>query len=233
MQVTLALASALAALLALAGPARAQEAPGKEESRAPAPAGAFFRSGRVSFWGDPKSSKPDRSEAQGAPVESLWAEPIRLPDGRVSVYVPPAPVLRFMEDPTRETGEKYLAWQQERMRRIKAAIEVLRTIHTERQKDDKESPQPGDVEILYFKRDGCPWCREEDKVLAALTKEHPALKVRTATASEAPELWKEYGVTAVPTLVVRTPTGKAAVFRGFTPAAKILEALQEASRENK
>lgn len=243
MQVTLAFASVLVALLSLVAPAQAQDG----QARAPARADAFFRADRVNFWGELKSSKPQR---EAVPVESIWAEPIRLPDGRVSVYVPPAPVLGFMENPTRETGEKYLAWQEARMRRIKAGIEILRAIQAERQKNGSapeqsapEPPQPvnaGDravpspaAEILYFKKEGCPWCREEDKVLAALTKEHSALKVRTATPAEAPELWKEYGVTAVPTLVVRTPAGKAVMFRGFTPVAKILEVLQEASREEK
>lgn len=231
MQVTQALTFA-APLLVLAGLARGQEASTKQEAPPPQ-AAAFFRVGRVSFWGDLKQSKRDRLEAEAAPVESLWAEPIRLPDGRVSVYVPPAPVLRFVESPSRETGEKYLAWQEERMRRIKAAIEVLRAIQSERQKGVEAPPAAQDVDVLYFKKDGCPWCREEDKVLAALTKEHPGIKVRTATQAEAPELWKEYGVGAVPMLVVRTPSGNATVFRGFTPAPNILEALQEASRDKR
>ncbi len=185
---------------------------------------ALFRAERINFWGETKTRPPsDRTE------ESIWAEPIRTPDGRVSVYVPPKPVLAFLEKPSREMGEKYLAWQEERMRKLKAAIEVLKKIQAERGAAAGRSPEG---EVLYFKREGCPWCREEDKVLAQLTKDHPRVKVRPVSPTEAPELWKEYGVTVVPTLVVKSPQGKAVVLRGFTPSARILTAFQEVPRDN-
>ena len=101
--------------------ALAQETPTAEATPR---AGGFFRAKRVSFWGDapladkkPESSRPEK--------ESIFAEPIRLPDGRVTVYVPPKAVLDFLETPDEESGKAYLAWQRARMEKLSRAAEIL------------------------------------------------------------------------------------------------------------
>jgi hypothetical protein len=115
------------------GTALAQEGPPAAPPRAeprraePSSGTGFFRERRVLFWGEipqersPKSSPP----GQAGDVESVWAEPIRTPDGRVSVYVPPKRVLEFLETPSEENARAYLAWQRERMEKIVRATEVL------------------------------------------------------------------------------------------------------------
>jgi len=202
MQMTI--AAAATALMAL--PAWGQEA-------------AFFRRERIDFWGDAKSAPPP-SAAQ----PSIWAEPVQSPDGRTAIRVPPPPVLAFLENPTRETGAKYLAWQEERMRKLKAAIEVLKDLQA------SKAGRPSG-ELLYFKKDGCPACREQDEVLARLTRDHPGIKVRPLLPREAPDLWKAYGVSAVPTLVAKGANGKAAVLRGLAPQERLLAAFQEVSHD--
>ena len=98
----------------------AQEKPADPEPR---PGGFFREKMRVSFWKDePKTETPGSAPGQ---VESLWAEPIRLPDGRMTTYVPPKQVLAFLENPTEESGLAYLAWQKERMAKIARASEIL------------------------------------------------------------------------------------------------------------
>jgi hypothetical protein len=81
----------------------------------------FFSQKAVSFW---REETPARTAAT-SPGESIWAEPIRLPDGRFSTYVPPRQVLEFLENPTRENARKYLDWQSERMEKIRKAATIL------------------------------------------------------------------------------------------------------------
>lgn len=109
----------------------------------------------------------------------------------------PAPVRRLLEAPSPETAKAYLAWQGERLRRLRAAVEAV------------EDLRPAG--ILYFGREGCGWCEKEEVELEGL----PVIRVPAGSAA-----WEEYAVTTTPTLVVR---GK--VFRGFTPRAAILKEL--------
>jgi hypothetical protein len=222
--------------------ALAQEKPADAPSRT----GGFFGPRvRVSFWKE--DPKPEATGSTAGQTESLWAEPIRLPDGRMTTYVPPRQVLAFLENPTEEAAFAYIAWQKERMTKIARASEMLSRL-TEKLKADgggtgdqrtapPEHPHepkaaapppakaPASGEILYFKKEGCPHCRHEDGELAALQAEHPGLKIKVLTPGEEENVWKAFGVEVVPTLIVSRPGGKSSVFRGFTPRASILSAL--------
>lgn len=241
------LASAVALLQEpVAGPVR---------NAAPGPAG-FFRRGLVDFWGD-KSAALARAAVgpAGGSRESIWAEPIRQPDGRMSVYVPPKPVLRFLEAPSRDSAREYLAWQEERAKMLKTAMEILRDIRDEKlgaaPPHAEASPQATStafahsphtsspataakpippVEILYFKKKGCPWCAEEDKALGELTATRPEIRIRVATPESDPQLWAEHGVKVVPTLVIPAPAGRKVTLRGYMPAGQILRVLEEVNR---
>ncbi len=68
------------------------------------------------------SAKPPQAE------ESLWAEPVRGPDGQLRVYLPPKPVRDFLEKPTPESARAYLAWNQARMRQMDEAVNVMRDV---------------------------------------------------------------------------------------------------------
>lgn len=208
-------------------------------------AGAFFREAAVDFWGDRKSAEAARAASEAmTSTETLWAEPMKLPDGRTTIYVPPKAVLGFLENPTRENATAYLAWQEARMKKLKAALALLRDIKAERtgppspesHQHDPDAPTrltaptvPG--EILYFKKKGCPWCLEEDRALAAVLRARPDLKVRTIALEEAPELAKAFDVTVVPTLVIPARGGRNVVLRGFVPASRLLRVIEEVNRD--
>ena len=110
---------------------------------------AFFAQHRVDFWKD-GSAEPKPPPTMN---ESIWAEPVRLPDGRFTTYVPPRPVLEFLERPTRENGAKYLEWQSERMEKMRKAASIL----AEMQRNSVEKPRIPDgapLSITYFKKAG-------------------------------------------------------------------------------
>lgn len=192
-------------------------------------------------------------------VESLWAEPIRLPDGRMTTYVPPRQVLSFLENPTEEAALAYLAWQKERMSKIARASEILARI-ADRQRADaaaaaeksppaaepNEPPRreqdvptvpaktgPGTEEILYFKKEGCPHCRHQDEDISALKAERPAVKVKTLVPGEEDALWKAFGVEVVPTLILLRADGTRTVARGYTPKAALVAGLTQTNQGDK
>ncbi len=105
-------------------------------------ASRFFRGKRVAFWSDARE-EPPKSTQPPAGGETIWAEPIRMPDGRISVYVPPKPVLDFLDSPSEESGRAYLAWQKARMEKIARASEVLgRLVEEARPLEKKADPPP-------------------------------------------------------------------------------------------
>jgi thiol-disulfide isomerase/thioredoxin len=72
------------------------------------------------------SAKPSRAE------ESVWAEPVRGPDGQLRVYLSPKPVRDFLEKPTPENARAYLEWNQARMRQMDEAVNVMREVAAQR-----------------------------------------------------------------------------------------------------
>lgn len=141
--------------------------------------GAFFERREVDFWGA-------RKRAEAPPPADLWAD-----------STAPPPVRRLLEAPGAETARAYLAWQEERMRRLRAAIAAV---------DAARAPA-----LLYFAREGCRWCALQEEELRGLDV------VRVPAGSP---LWREHGVTVTPTLVVR---GKA--LRGLTSREAVLREL--------
>lgn len=228
----------LSLLLLLATSALAQDDGGGSQ---------FFRDRRVAFWGSPKSEGIKASSPPGV-GESLWAEPIRMPDGRISVYVPPRPVLEFLDSPSEESGLAYLAWQKARMEKIARASEILSRLAQETRPEPKGAPQvpvvrsaePSDkaavsqtpkkaantaAELLYFKKDGCPHCRRQDATLAELSKDRRDIKLRVITPDQEEALWDALEIKIVPTIVIRGKDGRLHVARGYTPKEVLLEKL--------
>src|SRR5205809_333644 len=99
--------------------------------------GGFFSCPEIVFFGPcataapPAPTEPDIKEAPvGAEAaqktatppsskpkveESIWAEPVRGPDGQLRVYLPPQRVRDFLEKPTAENARAYLEWNRLRM----------------------------------------------------------------------------------------------------------------------
>ncbi|MGH7339356.1 MAG: thioredoxin fold domain-containing protein, partial [Candidatus Rokuibacteriota bacterium] len=78
---------------------------------------------------EPAQKAVTRESSNPAQVdESIWAEPVRGPDGQFRVYLPPRPVRDFLEKPTPENARAYLAWNLARMRRMDEAVNVMRDV---------------------------------------------------------------------------------------------------------
>lgn len=143
----------------------------------------FFGGREVDFWNA-------RRRAAEAPVD-LW------PDSSA-----PPPVRRLLETPTPENARAYLSWQEERFKRLRAAVAAV------------ESAQPAapSAPLLYFAREGCRWCALQEQELEGL----PVLRVPAGSP-----LWKEHGVTVTPTLIVKGKT-----FTGLTSRAALMQELR-------
>jgi hypothetical protein len=143
--------------------------------------GGFFPGREVDFWGTRR--------APASAAAELWAD-----------SAAPAPVRRLLEAPTPEHARAYVAWQAERLRRIREAMGAVEALS-----------RPASGPVLYFARAGCRWCALQERELEGLP---------VARVPEGSPLWREHGVTATPTLVVRDR-----VFRGFTPREAIEKEL--------
>lgn len=144
-------------------------------------AGRFFERRDLDFWKTPR-------RAAEAPVD-LWSD-----------SAAPPPVKRLLEKPGPETARSYLAWQEERFRKLQAAIAALEAV--------RKPKGP----LLYFAREGCRWCALQEEELKGVDV------VRVPPGSP---LWEELGVTVTPTLAL---DGR--VFRGFTPREALMKELR-------
>lgn len=222
--------------------ALAQEAPDADDRRDR----AILTVGRVNYWGTTQAAP--KPKEPGATVESVWVEPIRTPDGRYAPYVPPPQVLQFLENPTPETARSYLRWQSERIAKLRRAMELLDTVGKTEQAEPKpreaKSDKPpvaeprvsrsaGGVELLYFKQGNCPYCNLQDEVLAQLRASHAQVKVREVAKGTAPELWRKYGVTVTPTIVVLDGDNARDTLHGLMSLNQIVAAIQKGTVDEK
>jgi hypothetical protein len=200
-------------------------------------AGGFFKRNEVAFW---EATKPKPKDAGN--TESLWAEPMRLPDGRMTVYVPPKPVLDFLDHPTRESARQYLAWQTERMKKLKVAVELLAEVRAQEPSPMRTAQAPTvqeappakgaskAIEILYFKKADCGFCDQEDKELAQLANTGA---VPVTPVPEGDARWKQFGITATPSFIVTRADGSRTLVRGFMPAEQLAKLMGEAARDHR
>ena len=204
--------------------------------------------GAVDYWGERKQT-PMVKKSRSSPDVTVWAEPIRMPDGRFAVYVPPPQVLRFLDDPTPETARGYLEWQKERITKLHRAMEVLEATGTEDKAKDGTGPPVANAgessngspsvkatssesklkapltEITYFRRDGCVFCDRQDPILEAVRSKRPDVAFRRVMPGKSLELWAKYAISVTPTLVIG-PVGKPpVVLRGLASQEAILKAI--------
>lgn len=149
----------------------------------------FFERAELDFWGGRRKPAPAAAE--------LWPE-----------SEAPVAVRRLLEQPSPEHAKAYLAWQEERFRRLRAAVQAVREASTPPQ----PAAPPG--ELLYFARPGCRWCDLQDRELEGLA---------VTRVPEGSPLWDTYGVKATPALARGSR-----VLRGFAPRAVIEEELLRA-----
>jgi hypothetical protein len=174
-----------------------------------AESGRYFDRGTIDFWGDRKPREKTTSR-------DLWRESIVGPDGRIQTYHPPPEVVEFLEAPTKENGEKYLAWQQERMERIRKAMQILAEIQ-----NPVREPT-----LYYFTKKGCRFCLEQDRVLNSISLR----QVKVEKVEEVSPLWGRYGVKVTPTLVLAQPGHEPRIMEGFTPSPLLEQELRHVGR---
>ncbi len=206
-------------LLALlpSGQATAQERPSEKTPNEP---GRYFTR-PLDLWnaGLTYAQAPRPSgEAESIPPrvavrESVWAQPIRTPDGNWMIYVPPRPILDFLESPSEETAKAYLSWKQEQADKLRKAMTLLARVREPgvpgpavdvpiEPSGKKAPPLDFPFRITYFKKPSCPHCVSQDAVLAEWQKRRPGGKLEIVLPDDRPELWKAYEVRGTPTLVV-------------------------------
>lgn len=202
-----------------------------------------FTRGRVNYW-HTKPPPAGKRSGEANVSSSVWAEPVRTPDGRSAAYVPAPEVLEFLEDPTVEGAKRYLAWQGARMSKLRRAMEILQGLgprleadgSTEEQETaTQEVPEAGrlsQVEVLYFKQGDCAYCDAQDRILQALQADR-GIAVREVRKGVDPALWARYGVTVTPTLVIAGGRGPYVVLRGLASRQRLVTALQEVSHHDK
>lgn len=202
----------------------------------------------IDFWG--KGATNEKNNTSGSAVaevgpgkillrETVWAQPIRTPDGNWMLYVPPKPILDFLENPTEETAKAYLAWKKEQADKLGRAMLLLGRLKesaapskTDDAGDKGELPQKEEdihASLIYFKKPTCPHCVSQDAVLAQWLKKHSGLRSQIVLPGEQPELWKSYAVRGTPTLVLRALGGKEEVLVGLQSEAQLDAALKRTS----
>lgn len=197
------------------------------------PSRRFFTVSAVDFWRDGIAG-PKSTSTKERFSESIWAEPIRLKDGRYTTYLPPQPVLQFLENPTRETGLKYMAWQSERMEKMRKAAAILAGLQPKAAQAPKELRTPDvPVSITYFKKAGCPACAKQDAVLSDLKAKFPAVAIKPLEVGQEPQLWQRLDVKAVPALLIAVEGRPPVLLRGFADASKIVSVINGAPHEGK
>jgi hypothetical protein len=223
----------------------AQSAPASpsEKSDASDPGARFFQM-TIDFWkSGPRTAGPRRPESAIEPLrESIWAEPVRQPDGRFSIYVPPKAVLDFLENPTPESLKGYLDWKRARAEKLRRALELLAEHQAQQEAPSPPPAPPGvapapsvrsetqdsapKVTLTYFHGKGCPHCATQDGTLARWLAAHPEASVRVLELGESPELWLKYRVRGTPSLLLRLPSMDAEVLlEGISDEARLDQAL--------
>ncbi len=210
---------------------------------------ALLGKGQVDYWGSRKPLvRTERMPAASHP--SVWIEPVRLSDGRYTAHVPAPQVLEFLENPSTESARGYLRWQRERVAKLRRAMELLETVASEDDKakrpdstappkqsvreDSSAVPTPqSSKELLYFKQADCVYCGLEDQVLAELRTKRADFVVREIPRGQSPELWKKYGVTVTPTIVIAPGSGPVTALRGLASLDQILAALNGMKSDEK
>jgi glutaredoxin len=206
------------------GQATAQERPGEKPRYE---AGRYFTR-PIDLWNAGLSYDPaPRPSGEAEPLpsrvavrESIWAQPIRTPDGSWMIYAPPKPVLNFLESPSEETAKAYLSWKQEQTDKLKKAMTLLARVREPGAAGpaplaevpavpggNKSLAHDPPFRITYFKKPSCPHCVSQDAVLAQWQKRRPGGTVDIVLPGDRPELWKAYGVRGTPTLVVEVGIG--------------------------
>lgn len=252
---------AAAFALGVIGTGMAQDAPAeKSPGRAP----RFFerpidywQSGAVFGEGIGKDPRvPRKPDASDPPSD--WGQVVRLPDGTLAYQELPKPLVRILEDPSRENIRAYFDWRMSRAKKVLRAAELMKEykgteaavaqagVEEHRAADRSAKPDepaassepsaaapaaPSDFKVTYFHKQGCPHCDSQDTVLAEWLRARPQGRLEVVEFGSRPELWRAYQVRGTPSVVVEDAKSKKAVFlEGLSRAEALDRALDECRR---
>jgi hypothetical protein len=252
---------AAAFALGVLGTGLAQDAPAEKSPRRP----TRFFDRPIDYWQsgavfgeelgkDPKV--PRKPEAAGPPSD--WGQVVKLPDGTLAYQELPKPLVRILEDPSRENIRAYFEWRMSRARKVLRAAELMKEykgaeapvaqagVEEPRAADrstkpDKPAalPEPSvaapaassDFKVTYFHKQGCPHCDSQDAVLSEWLQARPQGRLEVVEFGTRPELWRAYQVRGTPSVVVEDAKSKKAVFlEGLSRAEALDRALDECRR---
>jgi hypothetical protein len=145
------------------GPYRAPEKPAPEED-------------------NPKVAQPqDVKPKADNPKEELTEDPdvevsVDPETGKVSAYKPPAVVSSFMNDPTKEKAEAYLAWIEAKSQKSQKAMAVLSEVVNDKKEAKKEATLRQEegrerAAIVSFITPECPHCASQVMALNGLLRD--------------------------------------------------------------
>jgi len=84
------------------------------------------------------------------------------------------------------------------------------------------------VKIIDFSSDWCPSCKKQKPVFEDLEEEYQNVDFKSVNIDEESGLASEYGIRAVPTLVIEQSGEEVNRFVGFTEADTLREAIDKA-----
>jgi len=231
-------------LASVRGAAYAQEGGGDRPAKAEASIQVRL-SAPIDYWGKgtpapkPKTETltPEIGPAKIQVRETVWAQPIRTPDGSWMLYVPPKPILDFLENPTEDSAKAYLAWKKEQAEKLGSAMLLLGRLKEPAAvaKADGAGPKGEEVRkdsgasLIYFKKPSCSHCISQNAVLGQWLPKYPDLRSQIVLPGEQPELWTAYAVRGTPTLVLRAADGKEETLVGLQSEAQLDAALKRIS----
>ncbi|HXW68749.1 MAG TPA: hypothetical protein VEJ88_03995, partial [Dissulfurispiraceae bacterium] len=100
-----------------------------------ASAGEYFCDGMDHFKTETDCSRNQRTERVKEPTYTvtpkdveMWGEPSIDAEGRVVSKVPPAPVMKLLNDPTAENAQEYLDWNKKKVQAVEAAQQAVTSL---------------------------------------------------------------------------------------------------------
>lgn len=205
-------------------------------------AGDFFNCDDLTYFSDSCQAKvEERQNALNSqrprperPDENIWAEPMMGADGTVTYKIPPMPVMKVLQDPSGANVKDYIDWNDKRSAAISRATEAIQQYAAASIKAQIDKDKIDSVEF-YFQPE-CSFSKAQAPILQQLANKLGQDKVvgfaMNVASSQSllqfiaetgitfkvvggDQRGAEAGVTAWPTMLVRTVSGKVRRIDGF------------------
>lgn len=201
----------------------------------------------------PQDNKPIVEKPKEEPSEEHDVEVSVDPEtGKVSAYKPPAVVSSFMNDPTKEKAQAYLAWIEAKSQKSQKAMAVLTEVVNDKKEAKKEEVLKQEegrerAAILTFITPECPHCASQVMALNGLLRDgwlgRVDIQAIMKADAQSRDMFMKTKMVAFPisldqgefaamgidiwptTLVMPAGTDKVLMFKGVVPTADLKRAL--------